>query len=40
MGLARPLCDVQLPRGAWRFFLIVVSLVLEIPGAVRAILRV
>jgi len=30
---------MQLPRGAWRLWLVVVSLVLEIPGAVRAILR-
>jgi len=31
---------VSLPRGLWRLLAIVVSLVLEIPGAVRAILRV
>jgi len=30
---------MQLPRGAWRLWLVVVSLVLEIPGVVRAILR-
>gem|GEM_PF-3086226 len=30
---------MQLPRGAWRLFVAVASLVLEIPGAVRAILR-
>jgi len=40
MALPRPLHAVRLPRAVWRLFLIVVSLVLEIPGTVRAILRV
>ncbi|TMA02952.1 MAG: hypothetical protein E6J97_00920 [Methanobacteriota archaeon] len=30
---------MRLRRGVWRLWLVVVSLVLEIPGVVRAILR-
>ena len=36
----RPFRGVHFPRIAWRLWLLVVSLVFQIPGAVRAILRV
>ena len=31
--------EVQIPRGTWGLWLVIVSLVLEIPGVAHAILR-
>jgi len=39
MEFQAPFRDVRIPRGTWGLWLVVVSLVLEIPGVAHAILR-
>ena len=38
MEFQAPFRDVRIPRGTWGLWLVVVSLVLEIPGVAHAIL--
>ena len=40
MGRPAPRVVVELPRGVWIVVLVIVSLVLEVPGSIAAIVRV